>query len=53
MMSAAALQEIDFQAMREFNDIMRYCSTHGVFVKYGDILIAKGKYENFKKETSR
>ena len=52
-MATLAVNEIDWQAMRDFNDIMRYCSTHGLFVKYGDILIAKGKYESFKKETSR
>lgn len=51
--SALTVKEIDWQAMRDFNDIMRYCAIHGLFVKYGDILIAKGKYESFKKETSR
>ena len=50
---SSALQEIDFQTMREFNDIMRYCAENGLWVKYGDILIAKGKYDNFKKQTSR
>ena len=51
--SAMTVNEIDWQAMREFNALLRYCSIHGLFVKFGDILIAKGKYESFKKETSR
>ena len=51
--SAAMLAEIDWQAMREFNTILRYCAENGLFVKYGDILIAKEKHDNFKKQTSR
>ena len=51
--SAMTVNEIDWQAMREFNALLRYCSIHGLFVKFGDILIAKGKYDNFKKQTSR
>lgn len=47
------LEEIDWQALRDFNAIMRYCATNGVFVKFGDILIAKEKHDNFKKQTSR
>lgn len=51
--SAMTVNEIDWQAMREFNALLRYCAIHGLFVKYGDILIAKGKHDNFKKQTSR
>lgn len=47
------LPEIDWQAMREFNDMMRYCSEHGLFVKYGDIVDAKRKNDRFKSQTSR
>ena len=53
MPTPSPLEEIDWQALRDFNAIMRYCATHGIFVKYGDILIAKEKHDNFKKQTSR
>ena len=46
-------QDVDWQAMREFNAVMRYCAEHGLFVKYGDILIAKDKMNNFKTQTTR
>ena len=52
-MAAQATPEVDWQAMREFNAIMRYCAENGLFVKYGDILIAKEKMNNFKSQTSR
>lgn len=45
--------DIDWQAMREFNATMRYCAENGLFVKYGDIMLAKEKHDNFKKQTSR
>jgi hypothetical protein len=53
MPTPSPLEEIDWQALRDFNAIMRYCATHGIFVKYGDIMIAKEKHDNFKKQTSR
>ncbi|MCR5037847.1 MAG: phage tail tape measure protein [Bacteroidales bacterium] len=52
-MAAQATPEVDWQAMRDFNEIMRYCAENGLFVKYGDILIAKEKLNNFKSQTSR
>ena len=51
--SAAMLAEIDWQAMREFNTILRYCAENGLFVKYGDILIADEKHHYFKNITAR
>ena len=51
--SAAMLAEIDWQAMREFNTILRYCAENGLFVKYGDILIANEKHNYFKNITAR
>lgn len=53
MPTPSPLEEIDWQALRDFNAIMRYCATHGIFVKYGDIMIAKEKHDYFKKQTSR
>ena len=53
MPTPSPLDEIDWQALRDFNAIMRYCATNGIFVKYGDIMIAKEKHDNFKKQTSR
>lgn len=50
---APVSQDVDWQAMREFNAVMRYCAEHGLFVKYGDILIAKDKMNNFKNQTTR
>lgn len=50
---ASANDEIDWQAMREFNAILRYCAENGLFVKYGDIMVAREKYNSFKKQTSR
>ena len=50
---AKVMPDVDWQAMREFNAIMRYCAENGLFVKYGDILIAKEKLDNFKSQTSR
>lgn len=52
-MAAQATLDVDWQAMRDFNEIMRYCAENGLFVKYGDILIAKEKLNNFKSQTSR
>ena len=52
-MAAQATLDVDWQAMRDFNEIMRYCAENGLFVKYGDILIAKEKMNNFKSLTSR
>lgn len=52
-MAAQAILDVDWQAMRDFNEIMRYCAENGLFVKYGDILIAKEKLNNFKSQTSR
>ena len=52
-MAAQATLDVDWQAMRDFNEIMRYCAENGLFVKYGDILIAKEKMNNFKSQTSR
>ena len=45
--------EIDWQALREFNTLLRYCAENGLFVKYGDILLAKDKLDNIKRQTSR
>ena len=47
------VSNVDWQAMREFNSIMRYCAENGLFVKYGDILLAKDKHDNFKNQTTR
>ena len=44
---------LDWEAVREFNAIMRYCAENGIFVKYGDILLAKEKHDNFKNQTTR
>ena len=53
MMSPTAMEKIDWQAMHEFNAIMRYCAENGLFVKYGDILIAAEKHANLKEQTTR
>ena len=47
------VSNVDWQAMREFNSIMRYCAENGLFVKYGDILLAKDKHDTFKNQTKR
>lgn len=47
------VNNIDWEAMREFNAVMRYCAENGLFVKYGDILLAKEKHDNFKNQTTR
>lgn len=47
------VNNIDWEAMREFNAVMRYCAKNGLFVKYGDILLAKDKHDNFKNQTTR
>lgn len=47
------VNNIDWEAMREFNAVMRYCAENGLFVKYGDILLAKDKHDNFKNQTKR
>ena len=47
------VSNVDWQAMREFNSIMRYCAENGLFVKYGDIMMAKKKHDTFKNQTTR
>ena len=47
------VNNIDWEAMREFNAVMRYCAENGLFVKYGDILLAKQKHDTFKNQTKR
>ncbi len=45
--------DVDWQAIRDFNDMMRYCSENGLFVKYGDIEEARKKETRFKRQTTR
>lgn len=52
-LSSVDVANVDWEAVREFNSIMRYCAENGLFVKYGDILLAKEKHDTFKNQTTR